>query len=65
MKAKVRKSSGGNGFDGPRKEETRAVSLPEGYYKHGDKKLKKLTPYIVGDKVREGFAKGWWIASIG
>jgi hypothetical protein len=62
--AKVSRSSGGNGFDGPRKSETRTVSLGGYYAKQGDRKAKKVTAYIVGDIVQAGVAKGWLVTEL-
>ena len=62
--ATVSHSSGGNGFDGPRKEVTREVQLPSHYTKRHGRNPNTVHAYEAGDFVRAGVAKGWYIDSI-
>lgn len=61
--ATVSHSTGGNGFS-PRKTETREIRLPSHYAKRHGRYPNTAHEYEVGDQVRAGAAKGWWIDSI-
>ena len=64
INATVSRSSGGNGFDGKRRTETRQIQLDAHYFKRHGRNPNTIHAYEVGDFVRSGVAKGWRIDSI-
>ena len=54
INVKLHRNTGGDGFT-PRRDAWRSATIDASY---------RGKPYAIGDKVRAGFAAGWWITEI-